>query len=191
VCGEPPPDVFQVGTRTISRLICFAAVVAAAAALLPAQASPSTAGSRSSLASLRTGVLAQLNEIRRAHGLVPLTLNRELSAAANQHSTEMLAKGYFAHESANGSAFWKRLQRFYPSSRFRYWSVGENLVWSAGSLDQKRALELWMASPEHRENILTPRWREIGISALQEANAPGTFSGNSVTLITTDFGVRR
>jgi uncharacterized protein YkwD len=48
-----------------------------------------------------------------------------------------------------------------------------------------------MNSPEHRANILTPRWREIGISAVHVASAPGTFKGLEVTIITTDFGVRR
>jgi uncharacterized protein YkwD len=47
-----------------------------------------------------------------------------------------------------------------------------------------------MDSPEHRANILTPRWREIGISAVHVAAAPGTFQGREVTIITTDFGVR-
>ena len=48
-----------------------------------------------------------------------------------------------------------------------------------------------MNSPEHRANILTPRWREIGISAVHFAAAPGTYKGLEVTIITTDFGVRR
>jgi uncharacterized protein YkwD len=47
-----------------------------------------------------------------------------------------------------------------------------------------------MASPEHRQNILTARWREIGISAIHSDSAPGTFGGRPVTVITTDFGVR-
>jgi uncharacterized protein YkwD len=48
-----------------------------------------------------------------------------------------------------------------------------------------------MNSPEHRENILTPRWREIGVAAIHVGRAPGTFRNLPVTIITTDFGVRR
>jgi uncharacterized protein YkwD len=176
--------------RTFSRLFGLAALLAAVAVLLPAQAFPARAGSSASLVSLQTGVLGQLNQIRTSHGLVPLTLDPRLSAAATQHTSEMLAKGYFAHESADGSVFWKRVQRFYGSKNFGYWSVGENLVWSADNLDAQKAIKLWMASPEHRANILTPRWRQIGISALQRSDAAGPFAGYSVTLITTDFGVR-
>jgi len=47
-----------------------------------------------------------------------------------------------------------------------------------------------MNSPEHRANILTARWREIGVSAVHLAAAPGAFKGLEVTIITTDFGVR-
>ena len=102
----------------------------------------------------------------------------------------MAAQGYFAHESADGSAFWKRIQRFYTSSPWRSWSVGENLLWSSPDVDAQGALQLWLNSPEHRANLLAPSWREIGVSALHVAAAPGTFHGLDVTIVTTDFGVR-
>src|SRR5207248_8516185 len=94
--------------RRTTRIGLAAAGPIVAAVLLsgPALSAPRSARA-ASLATLQTGVLAQLNKIRRAHGLVPLKLNRELSAAAAQHTDEMLADGYFAHDSADGSAFWK------------------------------------------------------------------------------------
>jgi uncharacterized protein YkwD len=79
---------------------------------------------------------------------------------------------------------------FYVSSGYRYWAVGENLVWST-DLDAKQALKLWMASQHHRANILTPRWREIGISAVSVASGAGVYQDLPVTIVTTDFGVRR
>ena len=78
-----------------------------------------------------------------------------------------------------------------PPERLPYWSVGENLLWSSPNVDPAGALKLWMNSPEHRANILTARWREIGVSALHVADAPGVYHGLEVTIITTDFGVRR
>ena len=87
------------------------------------------------------------------------------------------------------SAFWRRIERYYPSDA-GYWSVGENLLWSSPEVDAVKALQLWMASPEHRRNILTARWREIGIAAIHTDAAPGTYGGRPVTVITTDFGVR-
>jgi uncharacterized protein YkwD len=140
---------------------------------------------------LEAGVLRELNAIRTQHGLVPVRLDARLSEAAAQHSREMGADGYFHHESHDGTLFWKRIARWYPSTGFVYWSVGENLLWSSPDVDPKRALDLWMHSPEHRANILAPRWREIGVAALHLQSAPGVYDGLAVTIITTDFGVRR
>jgi uncharacterized protein YkwD len=179
--------------RGITKLISVVGIMAAAVALTPATAAPSGArvkAQRATLTSLESGVLSQLNQIRAQHGLAPLKLSVKLTAAADLHSRDMVDKGYFAHESSDGSAFWKRVQHFYGSSAYGYWSVGENLLWSSPDVDPKEALELWMASPEHRDNILTSRWREIGISALHVPAAPGTYHGQEVTVITTDFGVR-
>ncbi|HEY3922557.1 MAG TPA: CAP domain-containing protein [Gaiellaceae bacterium] len=140
--------------------------------------------------SLNAGVLVQLNAIRTQHGLVPLTLNAQLSTAARGHSEQMLADGYFAHNSYDGSAFWKRMADYERGASNGYWSVGENLLWSSPTVDAVQALKLWMASPEHRANILTAKWRQIGIASVHAATASGAFGNRAVTVITTDFGVR-
>jgi uncharacterized protein YkwD len=118
-------------------------------------------------------------------------MNAELNASAAEHSREMGADGYFEHASANGSAFWRRIAEWYGSTGYDYWSVGENLLWSSPNVDPTEAVRLWMNSPPHRRNILDPHWREIGIAAVHVAGAPGTYHGLPVTIITTDFGVRR
>jgi uncharacterized protein YkwD len=148
-------------------------------------------GTRVALSALESGVLDQLNQIRTQHGLVPLKISAPLTASADQHSSEMAADGYFAHNSADGTVFWKRIQKWYAGTGYGYWSVGENLLWSSPDVDAPGALQLWMNSPEHRANILDPNWREIGVSAVHVAAAPGTYKGLEVTIITTDFGVRR
>ena len=139
---------------------------------------------------LELKVLAELNDIRRRRGLAPLKLSKPLSAAADSHSRAMGTYGFFAHDSRDGSSFWKRVQRFYAPRGYRTWSVGENLLWSSGSLTAPTALSLWMKSPGHRKNILTPDWREIGISAVSVRSAPGVFGGRDVVIVTTDFGIR-
>ncbi len=144
-----------------------------------------------SLASLQSGVLSEINSLRRSHGLVPLHLSASLSGAARQHSLEMAARGYFAHESANGQPFDRRIARYYPMGQRHYWSVGENLLWSSPDVDARGALQMWLNSPEHRANLLTARWREIGLSAVHATSAPGTYGGRQVTIVTADFGVRR
>jgi uncharacterized protein YkwD len=139
---------------------------------------------------LEVKVLAELNAIRRAHGLAPVKLSQPLSAAADAHSRAMGRYGFFAHDSRDGSQFWKRVERFYAPRGYRTWSVGENLLWSSGTLTAPAALKLWMKSPGHRKNILTASWREIGISAVAVRSAPGVYGGRDVVIITTDFGTR-
>jgi uncharacterized protein YkwD len=168
-------------------LACLALALSGAAVAAPAQPLARAA----SLSSLEQGVLADINVFRAEHKLAPLRLSTSLTTAAREHSQEMADQGYFAHESGDGSPFSKRLQRFYPQGSKAYWSVGENLLWSSPDVDAEAALQLWLDSPEHRANLLTPRWREIGVSAVHADAAPGTFRGLDVTIVTTDFGVRR
>jgi uncharacterized protein YkwD len=176
-----------------SRAVRFVAFVVAVVGLWVV-ASPAGASSQrpaASLSTLEQGVLTDINALRKEHGLAPLRLSARLSAAARQHSAEMAARGYFSHDSANGSSFDKRIARYYPIGGSHYWSVGENLLWSSPDVDAGGALDMWWNSPEHRKNMLTARWREIGLSAVHVMTAPGTFGGREVTIVTTDFGVRR
>ena len=173
------------------RIVIAVALVALLGALTAPAARSSKDGNRVALSSLESGVLSDLNKIRSEHGLEPVKLSARLTASAAQHSKEMGADGYFEHKSHDGTVFWKRIGRWYGSSGYSYWSVGENLLWSSPQVDPAGAMQLWMKSPEHRANILNARWREIGISAVHFASAPGTYKGLEVTIITTDFGIRR
>jgi uncharacterized protein YkwD len=162
----------------------------AAAALLVPAATAAPQHPAVVLTPLESGVLVDINAFRREHHLTPLKANAKLGAAALQHTREMAADGYFAHESHNGSLFWKRIQSFYGSSPWRYWSVGENLLWSSPDVSATKALRMWLASPEHRANLMNPHWREIGVAAVHVTAAPGIYRGLDVTIVTTDFGVR-
>jgi uncharacterized protein YkwD len=175
-------------SRIGSRLTFLLCTAAGALVLL---ASPALGSGTRQSASLDAGILLQLNHIRVVHGLAPLEVNARLSAAAAQHTLEMVTKGYFAHDSLGGTPFSKRLEGYYPAQGFNYWSVGENLFWSSGPVGAAAGVEAWMRSPEHRANILSPTWHEIGIGAVSVPTAPGVFNGLGVTVITTDFGVRR
>jgi uncharacterized protein YkwD len=174
-----------------AKIVLAVVSVALVGALAAPAAHSGKAGNKVVLSSLESGVLSQLNAIRVQHGLQPVKISARLTASATQHSQEMGADGYFEHSSHDGTVFWKRIDRWYGQEGFSYWSVGENLLWSSPDVDPAGALQLWMNSPEHRANILSARWREIGISAAHFAAAPGTYKGLEVTIITTDFGIRR
>jgi uncharacterized protein YkwD len=139
---------------------------------------------------LEKDVLANVNLLRRQHGLPALRMSVKLTAAARSHSTEMAQRGYFSHDSANGSSFDKRISRYYSLSGKRYWSVGENLLWSSPDVSASAALDMWLNSPEHKKILLTARWREIGLAAVHVQAAPGSYGGREVTIVTADFGVR-
>ena len=175
-----------------SRALWFALTLAVlVAAALLADAALATSRSERSLQTLNHQVLAAVNRFRVAHGLVALRESAALDKSARQHSLEMGQRGYFGHSSADGTSFWQRIEHYYPASGSSYWSVGENLVWRSQSLSAGRAMSLWIASSSHLANLLSRQWRQIGVSAVGVAHAPGLYGGRRVVIITTDFGVRR
>jgi uncharacterized protein YkwD len=163
----------------------FTALVATAAI-----ATPVATASHSHARLAARSVVEEINTIRAQHGLRALRLVRPLTAAAGQHSSEMGTRGYFSHDSIDGTSFWKRVEGFYGSHGYRYWSVGENLLWSSGALTPAEAVTMWMNSPPHRKNLLEKNWRQIGLSVKQFDAAPGVYHGLAVTIVTADFGAR-
>lgn len=187
-----PPDsrnrVRVTGARTLRLAAAVAALVATG---LLAASALATARTERSLQTLNRRVLTAVNRFRAAHGLVALHESPALDRSARQHSFEMGKDGYFSHSSADGTVFWRRIQHYFQARNYSYWSVGENLLWGAPSVSAGGAMRMWIASPEHLQNLLAPRWRSIGVSAVHVVGAPGVFGGRRVTIITADFGVRR
>jgi uncharacterized protein YkwD len=62
--------------------------------------------------------------------------------------------------------------------------IGENLAWAEGGSSIARTIvNLWLASPEHRANLLHPGYRTVGVAAPR-----GPFAGRpAVNMITADF----
>jgi len=176
------------GAKTLRLGLALAAL--ALMGVLAASAS-ATSRSETNLPTLNHQVLVALNRFRVAHGLVPLRESASLDRSARLHSLEMGRVGYFGHPSANGTAFWRRIERFYTNTNYSYWSVGENLLWAPAGVSGGHAMQMWIDSPPHLANLLASRWRQIGISAVSVVHAPGVYGGRDIVLITTDFGVRR
>ena len=125
--------------------------------------------------------------MRASNGLRGVRLNSKLSVAAERHSASMQANSYFAHESPDGAPFTSRIVATGYLKRARAWAVGENLAWGDYQLGTAGALmQGWMSSPPHRANILTRRYRDIGIGTVwgsPMAGKPGLGA-----IVTTDFG---
>ena len=134
---------------------------------------------------IRSALLCLHNLQRISRGLHPLEANARLQAAAVAHSTEMVDDGYFAHASADGTSFSARIIRDGYVARNPSWRLGENLAWATGELaTPANLMDEWMHSPDHRANILTRAYRDIGIGI--------SFGGADAGLtVTADFGARR
>jgi uncharacterized protein YkwD len=123
------------------------------------------AGARTKAAQRRNTMLQLVNRSRTSHGLHALKLHLAVSSFAWHHSRRMVRRNSVYHSSnVYGEV------RQYGAT---YW--GEN-VGMAGTL--KRLEQLFMASPEHRANILKPLYRRIGI---------GVIRAHGRTWVTLDF----
>jgi uncharacterized protein YkwD len=171
-------------------LVCALAALTAAAA--PVGASTDGGGTReiSSRAALGRGIAHEINALRAKHGLPRLVVSIPLAKAAHRHSLDMARAGFFSHKSPSRGSFRERVKRDYRTAGYRSWRAGENLLWASPDIDARKAVEMWVASPGHRRILLTPGWREIGLSAVHTASAPRVFEGLEVTIVTADFGAR-
>jgi len=143
------------------------------------------------LPTLEQNLARTINAIRARNGLRPLSGSTELTTAAESYTRTMLRKGFFDHNSPSGLTFAERIRQRYSPAGYARWAVGENLLASPSKLDATRIVELWMASPRHRDNLLSPTFRQMGIAAVHQSSAPGVFGGNQALVITLELGIRR
>jgi uncharacterized protein YkwD len=136
----------------------------------------------------QNATLCLLNRFRAQAGLAPLRLDARLSCAARRHSREMVRRHYFSHDSANGASPFQRMLSTHYVPRNASWWLGENIAWGSASLGQPMAIvRTWMHSPGHRANILSRRFRDIGIGIVPGTPVRGRHARRGATY-TTDFG---
>ena len=176
---------------TRSKAFLVAVVVLVAVVLgTTASAARLDAKKETQLRSLNHQVATAINGFRRAHHLPSFHISPRLGSSARQHSVEMGADGYFDHPSADGTPYWQRIQSFYPSAHYTYWTVGENLLFATPNISASDALKMWIQSPEHLANLENKNYRDLGVSSVHVVDAGGVYGGSTVTIITTDFGAR-
>jgi uncharacterized protein YkwD len=179
--------------KACAAALAFATLVPVARAFDPSGVPASPAG-QSRVERVQTtekALLAAINVVRGRRGLRPFRASPQLGVAAFAHSEQMARLGYFEHASANGTAFWRRIQRIYSMRGFRGWSVGENIAEGSPGLTPQEALDEWLRSPPHRANIFSREWRDAGIGAVFATAAPGFFGGAPTLVVTLDLGARQ
>lgn len=115
-----------------------------------------TAGLRD-LERIRAEMLARVNAVRRSAGLRPLLPNAELDQAAQEHARDLLIRGYYRHQSPEGSQPGDRAR----SAGYPTFDVAENLHEDRYSVEQ--TLDDWLHSSGHRRNLLDPHCTDLGL----------------------------
>lgn len=130
-----------------------------------------------------------INRERVIRGERALTSSPLLERAAQDHTTSMAFGGYFAHVGPSGDTPMTRIRAAgYLFNAHTSIAVGENIAWGTLRLSTPRAMvAAWMASQEHRANILDPRFRSTAIGV--SAHLPrGLGGGQAGAIYTEDFG---
>jgi uncharacterized protein YkwD len=102
-------------------------------------------------------VVALVNQARASEGCGPVRLNEQLTAAAQAHSDDMAANGYFSHTSLDGRTFDQRIRDAGYTGGF----LGENIA--QGQRGAQAVHDAWMSSSGHRRNILDCNYDDIGV----------------------------
>jgi uncharacterized protein YkwD len=176
-------------------IICLIALVATWTLVASASASAADCGpvdtqvTGLSEAQMESSITCLINDERTSNGLQPVSSNDDLRQAALSHSNEMINQSYFEHTSPAGVTFMDRIEATGYMRGAQTWTVGENLVWGTGPLSTPQALvTAWMNSPPHRENLLRPTFRELGVAAVQ--GTPQTQSDLTGVTVSSEYGYR-
>lgn len=124
-------------------------------------------------------VIRLTNERRIGAGLSPLSENGQLSQAALAKGGDMLARGYWAHVSPDGTQPWT----FISNAGYSYRYAGENLARDFSN--PSSVVDAWMNSPTHKDNLLSAKYKEIGIAVIE-----GSLAGVDTTIVVQMFGTK-
>ena len=122
---------------------------------LKSSSSPSEETNTAELSNIEL-VLKLINEARSKAGVAPLKLGATLPKIAELKAEDMVKNNYFAHTSKTYGTPFKMMEDY----NIDYNSAGENI---AGNPSIKAAVESWLASDTHKQNLLSSSYQYIGI----------------------------
>jgi uncharacterized protein YkwD len=103
------------------------------------------------------------NLVRTQNGLAPLVWDAEVCRMARSHSENMSRLGFFSHTTPTGLRLRDRAR---VAGLARVAVIAENIAYSQGYNDPGAyAVESWMLSPKHRENIMSREFRAMAIGS--------------------------
>jgi hypothetical protein len=134
--------------------------------------------------------LCLVNEVRTAHGLDPLRANRELRKVAASQVTTMVSNDYFSDDRPTGQTPLSLVAiTRYPAHAAEF-AVGENIAWGTGGFTTPAHIVAeWIASPPHREIMLSAQYRDAGVAVT--AAIPAVLdAGHRGATYAIEFGMR-
>ena len=133
----------------------------------------------SAAASMERRVFDLLNAERRRNNLSSLVWDESLAQMARQHSDDMGGRNYFSHDTPDGEHTSDRAHQ----SRVTGWrALGENIAFNQGFDDPAAfAVERWLHSAKHRDNILNGSFSHTGLGVVQTADGRVYFTQVFVT----------
>lgn len=125
--------------------------------------------------------------VRERAGLPLLRVSTVLDRAARLKIEADVRCAQFSHTPC-GTGFLTVFSRSGYTGGASAFFVGENLAWSVGArATPRQVMSLWLHSPEHLRNLLTPQWREFGLGVRPRLDFLGI---RGATLWANEFGVR-
>ena len=124
-----------------------------------------------------SNIISLTNQARGSYSLNTLSNNGKLEAAALAKANNMFELQYWDHFGPNGESPWQ----FIKAAGYNYVYAGENLA--RGFRTAEGVHEAWMASPTHKENIVSPNYVDIGVSVVT-----GILEGSQTILVVQMFG---
>ncbi|MDQ3634173.1 MAG: CAP domain-containing protein [Acidobacteriota bacterium] len=102
-----------------------------------------------------------INQKRAELGLPTLHWSDKIANLARQHSLYMADYKFFSHQGLNGQLIDERA----TDLGIEKWkAISENIAFNKGYINPVEfAVERWMQSASHRQNLLNPRWQQSGI----------------------------
>lgn len=124
-------------------------------------------GADPALARLEDALHEAVNEVRQREGLIALRRDPVVDRVAREHSRDMVARGYFAHETPEGLTPPDRLARGGVGGISL---AGENVGLTSRGDPNREIVDGWLASPVHRQNLLAPMFNVSGIGIARAAD---------------------
>lgn len=110
-------------------------------------------------------ILEKINAIRIENGLPPLSIDSLLDSVANTKAKDMVENNYFAHNSPTYGTPFEMMQ----NAGVTYIHAGENI---AGNSNIDAAIDSFLNSDAHKQNILSNAYNYIGIG-IEPSNVYG------------------